>query len=83
MLAQYYEPVNIGNPHEMTINAFAEKVLELTGSKSKVIFKPLPVNDPKVRQPDISIAKEKLGWEPKTSIDEGLKITISYFKNKI
>ncbi len=81
--SDYHNPVNIGNPHEMTINEFAGKVIELTGSKSKIKYDPLPENDPKVRQPDITLAKEKLGWEPKISIDEGLKKTIEYFKKAL
>lgn len=83
MLSDYNYPVNVGNPVEMTVNELAKKVLEATGSKSKVEYKPLPENDPKVRQPDISLAKEKLGWEPKTTLEEGLKITVDYFKSII
>jgi UDP-glucuronate decarboxylase len=73
-------PCNIGNPGEFTMLELAEKVIERTGSKSKLIFKPLPQDDPNRRKPDISLAKEKLGWEPKTGIDEGLQKTIEYFK---
>lgn len=76
-------PVNIGNPDENTILEFAEKIIALTGSKSKVSFKPLPQDDPKQRQPDITMAKEKLGWNPKVSINEGLGLTIEYFKTKL
>ena len=76
-------PVNIGNPHEHTILEFAEKIISMTGSKSKISFKPLPQDDPKQRQPDITLAKEKLGWGPKVSIDEGLRLTIEYFKKKV
>jgi UDP-glucuronate decarboxylase len=72
-------PVNIGNPNEFTIRELAEQVIELTGSKSKIIKLPLPSDDPKQRQPDISLAKEKLGWEPKVELREGLKKTIAYF----
>jgi len=72
-------PVNIGNPGEFTILELAEKVIAQTGSKSKVMFAPLPQDDPKQRQPDIKIAREKLGWEPKVSLDEGLKPTIAFF----
>jgi dTDP-glucose 4,6-dehydratase len=79
MMKDYVYPVNIGNPNEMTINEFAQKVIELTGSKSKIEYKPLPENDPQVRQPDITLARKKLGWEPKTSLEEGLKKTIEYF----
>ena len=77
------EPVNIGNPSEISIKEFAEEVIRLTGSKSKLSFKDLPVDDPKVRQPDISKAKKLLNWEPKYGREEGLKITIDFFKNKI
>ncbi len=73
-------PVNIGNPAEITISQFAEEIISLTGTKQKVIYKDLPVDDPKQRKPDISLAKEKLGWEPKISREEGLKITYEYFK---
>lgn len=76
-------PVNIGNPDEITIKEFAEEVVKLTGSKSKIVYKPLPEDDPKVRQPDITKAKKILGWEPKVSRTEGLKITIEYFKKKL
>ena len=74
------EPVNLGNPGEMSILDFAEKIKGITGSKSEIVYEDLPVNDPKVRRPDISKAKEKLGWEPKVGIDEGLKKTIDWFK---
>lgn len=83
MLSEYNYPVNIGNPQEMTINEFAQKIIDITGSNSDIEYKPLPENDPKVRQPDISLAKEILGWEPTTSLEEGLKITIDYFKKII
>lgn len=76
-------PVNIGNPEEITIKQFAEEVIKLTGSKSKLSFQNLPEDDPKVRQPDISKAKKVLGWEPKISRKEGLKITIDFFKKVI
>jgi UDP-glucuronate decarboxylase len=72
-------PVNTGNPGEFTILQLAENILELTGSKSKLIFKPLPADDPRQRQPDITLAKAKLGWEPKISLREGLVPTIAYF----
>ncbi len=72
-------PVNTGNPGEFTILQLAETVLDLTGSKSELVFKPLPKDDPKQRQPDITVAKEKLGWEPKVSLREGLVPTIAYF----
>ncbi|MBI3313341.1 MAG: SDR family oxidoreductase [Candidatus Omnitrophica bacterium] len=73
------EPVNIGNPNEMTILEMAKTILKMTGSKSQIIFRPLPQDDPKVRQPDITKAKTKLGWEPKVSLEDGLKTTIKYF----
>ncbi|MBM2839377.1 MAG: NAD-dependent epimerase/dehydratase [Deltaproteobacteria bacterium] len=76
-------PVNIGNPHEHTILEFAEKIITMTGSKSRVSFKPLPQDDPKQRQPDITMAQEKLGWNPKVAIDEGLRLSIEYFKTKL
>lgn len=72
-------PVNTGNPGEFTMLELAEKILELTGSKSKLIFEPLPSDDPKQRRPDITLAKEKLGWEPKVQLEEGLIKTIAYF----
>ncbi len=76
-------PVNIGNPDEVTIKQFAEEVLEITGSNSKIVYKELPIDDPKVRRPDISKAKRVLNWEPKVPRREGLIKTIEYFKSKI
>jgi dTDP-glucose 4,6-dehydratase len=76
-------PTNIGNPNEMTILQFAEKVLELTGAKSKVEFRPLPQDDPKVRQPDITKARKLLGWEPRVPLEEGLRRTLEYFKERM
>ena len=73
-------PVNIGNPHEFTIIDLAKKVKKMTGSKSKIKFQPLPPDDPIQRQPDITLIKNKLGWQPKVSLDEGLKNTIAYFE---
>jgi UDP-glucuronate decarboxylase len=73
-------PVNLGNPAEISILELARKVIELTGSKSKIVFKPLPSDDPVQRQPDISLAKKTLKWQPKTSLDEGLMKTIQYFR---
>lgn len=81
--SDFNEPVNIGNPDEITILQFAKEIIELTGSKSKIAFKPLPQDDPKVRQPDISRAREVLKWEPKVPRLEGLKRTIGYFKGKL
>ena len=76
-------PVNIGNPNEFSIMELAEKVIGLTGSKSKIIYRPLPEDDPLQRQPDIGLAKERLGWEPKTQLEEGLKRTVDYFKGEL
>ncbi|HWH76921.1 MAG TPA: UDP-glucuronic acid decarboxylase family protein [Candidatus Binatus sp.] len=75
----HHLPVNIGNPHEMTVLDFAKKIIELTGSKSEIVYKPLPEDDPQVRQPDITKAKNILGWEPKVKLEEGLGKTIEYF----
>ncbi len=74
------EPINIGNPHEMTVLEFGRFILSLTGSRSEITFSPLPVDDPKTRQPDISQARELLDWEPKVPLESGLKETIEYFK---
>jgi UDP-glucuronate decarboxylase len=76
-------PVNLGNPAETTILEFARRITALTGSKNSIVFNPLPADDPKQRQPDISLAREKLGWEPKVEIDAGLKSTIDYFAAKL
>jgi dTDP-glucose 4,6-dehydratase len=76
-------PVNIGNPEEMTVLQFAEKIIELTGSKSTIVYKPLPQDDPQVRQPDIAKAKDVLGWEPKVALEQGLARTIDYFREKL
>lgn len=81
LLSDYASPVNIGNPDEITLKEFAEEVLKLTNSDVKIIYKPLPVDDPKQRRPDITKAKELLGWQPKVSRSEGLKITYEYFKD--
>jgi dTDP-glucose 4,6-dehydratase len=77
------DPVNIGNPHEMTIEEIARKIIELTGSKSRLVYRPLPEDDPKIRQPDITRARTLLGWEPKVGLDEGLRKTLAYFKEKL
>ena len=74
------DPVNIGNPHEMTIEEIARAIIRLTGSKSKLVYRPLPEDDPKVRQPDITRARTLLGWEPKVGLEEGLTKTLDYFK---
>jgi dTDP-glucose 4,6-dehydratase len=82
-LSDFHEPVNIGNPAEMTILDFAKKILALTDSKSQIVFKPLPVDDPRVRQPDITRAKRLLGWQPKVDFESGVRETIGYFKQKL
>jgi UDP-glucuronate decarboxylase len=76
----FYGPVNVGNPAEFTMIELAEKVLRLTGSKSRLVRRPLPPDDPRQRKPEISLATSKLGWEPKVSLDDGLKETVGYFK---
>jgi dTDP-glucose 4,6-dehydratase len=81
--ADHHLPVNLGNPHEMTVLEFAEKIIELTGSKSPIVYKPLPEDDPQVRQPNISKAKKILGWEPKVKLEEGLLKTIEYFRSRM
>ncbi len=80
LLSDLNEPCNIGNPREMTIREFAETVLKLTGSRSELTFEPLPTDDPQVRQPDITQAREKLGWEPRVNLEEGLAQTIEFFQ---
>ncbi|MFO7256134.1 MAG: SDR family oxidoreductase [Bacteroidota bacterium] len=81
LLSDYPYPVNIGNPDEITILQFAQEIIKLTGTSQKIVYKPLPVDDPKQRQPDITKAREILGWEPKVSRQEGLRITYEYFKS--
>jgi dTDP-glucose 4,6-dehydratase len=81
LLSDYSLPVNIGNPHEITIKDFAEEIIALTNTDQKVIYKELPQDDPLQRQPDISLAKELLGWEPKIERSEGMKLTLEYFKS--
>jgi dTDP-glucose 4,6-dehydratase len=81
LLSDYAQPVNIGNPSEITIKDFAEEIIKLTGTDQKVVYKDLPKDDPKQRQPDITKAKEILGWEPKVNREEGLKLTYEYFRN--
>jgi len=83
LLSNEVEPVNIGNPDEITIKEFADEVIKLTGSKSKIVYKDLPIDDPKVRQPDITRAREILSWQPKVNRMEGLKLTIDFFKDKV
>jgi dTDP-glucose 4,6-dehydratase len=81
LMSDYAQPMNIGNPNEITIRDFAEEIIKLTGTKQKVVYHDLPKDDPKQRQPDISKAKAILGWEPKVSRSEGLRITYEYFKS--
>jgi dTDP-glucose 4,6-dehydratase len=83
MLSDTSDPVNIGNPQELTILDLAKKVIAMTGSKSKIVERPLPEDDPKIRQPEITRARTLLGWEPKVSLDEGLVPTIAYFRSKL
>jgi len=80
---EYFKPVNVGNPAELKIIDFARKIISLVGSRSKIVFKPLPEDDPKQRKPDISLARKLLGWEPKVGLDQGLKITIDFFKARL
>lgn len=81
--SDFHEPVNIGNPREMTIKQFAEEIIRIIGAKSGIEYKPLPVDDPKVRQPDITRAKSVLGWGPKVDFEEGIKKTIDYFRSRV
>ncbi|MCW3467929.1 UDP-glucuronic acid decarboxylase family protein [Chitinophaga nivalis] len=83
LLSDYHLPVNIGNPQEITLNQFAEEIIALTGSKQKIVYHPLPKDDPKQRQPDITKARTILGWEPKVGREEGLRITYEYFKQAL
>jgi nucleoside-diphosphate-sugar epimerase len=83
MESDQHDPINIGNPREMTIEEIARDILRLTGSPSKLVNKPLPEDDPKVRQPDITKARTLLGWEPKVKLEEGLIKTLEYFRTKI
>jgi UDP-glucuronate decarboxylase len=76
-------PINLGNPHEMTVKELAEMIIRLTGSRSKLVYKQLPVNDPIKRKPDITLAKQKLQWEPKVHVEDGLKKTIDYFRKEL
>lgn len=83
LLSKINEPVNIGNPHELSMNALAKKIILLTRSKSKIVYKPLPIDDPKIRQPNIDKAKKFLSWAPKIDLDAGLIYTIEYFKQEL
>ena len=81
LMSNYSEPVNIGNPDEISLKDFADEIIKLTGTTQKIIYKELPKDDPKQRQPDITKAKELLNWQPKVNRNTGLKITYDYFKN--
>jgi dTDP-glucose 4,6-dehydratase len=83
MLSKEHGPINIGNPHEMTIKEIAETIVRMTGSKSKIVYRPLPADDPKQRKPDITLARTLLKWEPKVALQEGLVKTLEYFKTKL
>ncbi|HEY1167334.1 MAG TPA: UDP-glucuronic acid decarboxylase family protein [Chitinophaga sp.] len=83
LLSDYHLPVNIGNPEEITLKQFAEEIIALTGTKQQIVYMPLPKDDPKQRKPDITKAKQLLGWEPKVSRKDGLKITYEYFKEAL
>jgi dTDP-glucose 4,6-dehydratase len=83
MASSVNEPVNIGNPHELSIEAIAELIIRMTGSQSRIVFRPLPTDDPKVRKPDITRARTLLGWEPKVPLEQGLTSTIDYFRTKV
>jgi len=83
MLSKENDPINIGNPQEMTIEQIARLIIKMTGSRSTIVYKPLPTDDPKVRQPDITRARTLLGWEPKVSLEQGLGRTIDYFRTKV
>src|SRR6184192_4278902 len=82
-MSSFHEPVNLGNPREMTIKQFADEIIRITGTKSAIEYKALPVDDPKVRQPDIARAKEVLRWEPRVGFEEGIKKTIEYFRESL
>jgi dTDP-glucose 4,6-dehydratase len=83
MLSQENDPINIGNPSEMTIEQMARLIIKMTGSTGRIVYKPLPTDDPKVRQPDITRARTRLGWEPRVSLEQGLTATIEYFRVKL
>ncbi|MGQ9852206.1 MAG: UDP-glucuronic acid decarboxylase family protein [Candidatus Oleimicrobiaceae bacterium] len=83
LMSDCVDPVNIGNPQELTVMELAQTIVRLTGSKSRIVRKPLPVDDPRVRQPDITKARQVLGWEPKIGLEEGLRLTIEWFKKRL
>ncbi len=82
LVSDYHDPINIGNPNEMTVKELAETIISVTGSQSQIVFKPLPVDDPKVRQPNIEKAQTILGWAPRVGLEEGLKKTVAWFKEQ-
>src|SRR5438034_3705940 len=82
-MSDYHEPVNLGNPREMTIKQFADEIIRITGTRSKIDYKPLPVDDPKVRQPDITRAKAVLDWQPRVDFEEGINQTLEYFREAL
>jgi dTDP-glucose 4,6-dehydratase len=82
LYSEEHDPVNLGNPDEMTVLEFARKVIEVTRSGSRIVFRDLPVDDPRIRQPDISKAKRILGWEPRVRLEEGLKRVLTYFEGR-
>ena len=83
LFSDYHLPVNLGNPAEITIKQFADEILRLTGSSSEIVYKPLPPDDPKQRKPNIELARNLLGWEPKIGREAGLKQTLEYFRTKV
>ena len=83
MQSDVHDPVNLGNPQEMTLLELAKRVIRLSGSASAIVFQPLPVDDPKIRQPDIGRARALLGWEPRVDVDEGLRRTIEWFRQTL
>jgi dTDP-glucose 4,6-dehydratase len=83
MLSKEHGPINIGNPHEMTIKEIGETIIRMAGSKSTLVYRPLPTDDPKQRKPDITLARTLLKWEPKVALDEGLVKTLDYFRTKV
>ncbi|MDZ7291814.1 MAG: SDR family oxidoreductase [candidate division KSB1 bacterium] len=83
LISDYHEPVNLGNPHEMTIREMAEMIIRVTGSPSKIVYQPLPVDDPQIRQPDITRAKQLLGWQPRVVLEDGLTHTVAWFRRRL
>jgi dTDP-glucose 4,6-dehydratase len=82
-MSDFHEPVNIGNPSEMTIKQFAEEIIRITGTSARIEYRPLPVDDPKVRQPDITRARNILNWEPRVNFEQGIKEAIDYFRGRL